>query len=165
MTRLRKILRLLALAAGAACLGFGFAATGQVVFVVTAAIVFAGSVLDLKWPTGWLPPAALAVSIVLAAIGVFTGAMTALMVSAATLALAAWDLALLDHVLAENPPRQPTARLERRHYQNLAIVVGTGLLAALASQGIQFQIPFVVMVALAALALYFLLRLVRMLSE
>ncbi len=165
MYRLRKIFRLLALAAGAACLGLGFAGTGQAAFVAAAALVFTGSVLDLRWPTGWLPPSALAASILLAAIGVFTGASTALMVSAATLALAAWDLALLDHALAENPPRQPTARLERRHYQNLALVLGAGLLAALASQGIQFQIPFVLMVALAALVLYFLLRLVRMLSD
>ncbi len=165
MNRLRRILRLSTLVGSAACLGLGFAAAGLWGFVAAAGIVFAGSILDLIWPADWLPAAGLAASNGLAATGVFTGAMTAIMVLAATLALAAWDLSLLDHALANNPPRQPTLRLERRHYQSLAVVVGTGVLAALASQGIQFQIPFVVMVALAALVLYFLLRLVRLLSE
>ncbi len=165
MTRLRKILRLTSLVAAAACLGFGFAAAGQWAFVAAALVLLAGGILDLRWPSGWLAPVALAASTGLAAIGVFTGTATALMLLGATLSLAAWDLAQLDHALASNPPHEPTGRLERRHYQNLAIVVAAGLLAALASQGIQFQIPFVVMVALVALVLYFLLRMVRMLSE
>ncbi len=165
MSRPRRNLRLLSPVAGAACLGLGFAAAGQWGFVAAAVVVFTGSIIDLKWPSGWLPPVALAVSIGLAATGIFTGAAAAWMLLAATLALANWDLALLDHALADNPPRQLTLRLERRHYQDLAIVVATGLLAALASQGVQFQIPFVVMVAMVALVLYFLLRLVRMLSD
>ncbi len=165
MNRLRRLLRLSTPAVGAACLGIGFAVVGQWVFAAAALVVFTGWILDVKWPSGWLPPLALAVTVGLAGIGIFTGAMTALMVLSVVLALAAWDLALLDHALANNPPRQLTARLERRHYQSLAVVVGTGLLASLASQGFQFQIPFVVMVALAALVLYFLLRLVRMLSD
>ncbi len=165
MKRLRKILRISSQAACAACLGIGFATAGQWAFVAAALVILAGGMLDLRWPSGWLPPVALAASIGLAGIGVFTGAATALMLLAATLALAAWDLALLDHALASNPPDEPTGQLERRHYRNLAIVAGIGLLAALASQGIQFQIPFVVMLALVALVLYFLFRLVRLLSR
>ncbi len=165
MSSLGRNLRLLSSLAGAACLGLGFAAAGQWGFVAAAVVVFTGSILDLKWPSGWLPPVALAVSIGLAATGIFTGAAAAWMLLAATLALATWDLALLDNALANNPPGQLTLRLERRHYQNLAIVMGTGLLAALASQGVQFQIPFVLMVAMVVLVLYLLLRLVRTLSE
>jgi hypothetical protein len=163
--QVRKILRISCQVAGTACLGLGFALTGQWAFVAAALVVFTSGMLDLRWPSGWLPPVALAVGIGLAATGVFTGAATALMLLAAILAMFSWDLILLDHTLASNPPNEPTTRLERRHYQNLASVAGIGLLAVLASQGVQVQIPFVVMVALVGLVLYFLLRLVRMLSE
>ncbi len=165
MNRLRKILRLSSQAAGAVCLGLGFAFAGQWVFVAPALVIFVGGILDLKWPSSWLPPLALATSTGLAVIGVFTGATVSLMLLAATLALTTWDLALLDHALARNPADGSTNRLEKRHYQSLAVVLGVGLLALLANQVIIFQIPFVVMLALVAVVLYLLMRLWRMLND
>ncbi len=165
MSRQRKILRLSSLVAGAACLGIGFAAAGQWALVGAAVVIFSGGLADLKWPYNWLPPLALATAAGLAVIGVFTGATVSLMLMGATLALVAWDLALLDHALASNPPDGSTMRLEKRHYQSLALVLGVGLLALLANQVIQFQIPFVVMMALVAVVLYLLMRLWRMLNN
>ena len=160
-----KILRVTSHTACAACLVVGFSATGQWGFTAAALLLFLGCLSDLKWPSGWLPPMALVAAVCLSAAGTFTGASALLMLMAATFALAGWDLALLDHALASNPSRATASGIARRRYQNLAVVVGVGLLVTITGQGIRFQIPFAGMVVLVVLVLYSLMRLWRMLND
>ncbi len=165
MNRQRTILRLLSCTASAACLVIGFVIGGQWGFAAAAVLLFLGCLADFKWPASWLPPAALVAAVGLSAAGVFSHAPAALMLVAAAFALAGWDLAVLDHALASNPPSAATGSLVRRRYQNLALVVGVGLLVTITGQVIRFQIPFAGMVVLVILVLYSLVRLWRTFSE
>ncbi len=165
MRKLRKALRIASSIAGTACLVSGFVSARQWELMAGALVIFMGCIFDLKWPSGWISPVALVVSVGISAAGLFTNAPAWLMLLASTFALATWDLALLDHALADNLPTATTVLLEKRHYQNLAIITGSGVLVMLAGQVIQLPIPFVIMMALVIVLLYSLLRLWSTFSE
>lgn len=165
MNRQRTILRFLSCTASTACLASGFIITGQWGFAAAAFLLFLGWLSDFKRPSDWLPPTALVAAVGLSVAGVVSLAPAALMLMAATFALAAWDLAIMDHALASNPPSASIGGLVRRRYQNLALVVGVGLLVTITGQVIRFQIPFAGMVVLVISVLYSLVRLWRSFSE
>jgi hypothetical protein len=153
----RKLLRLLCPTAGAICLAAGYTLAGQGIVVVLVALVWAAWVFAAGWPAGVL----LAASVGLVVGGVWVGAAPALMLSAATLALASWDLRRWDSFVAGATPAVE-ARLARGHYACLALALGPAWLVALVGHLIQVQIPFAALVAVALLALVALDRVWRL---
>ena len=152
---IHRLLRFLCPAAFAVCLAAGYALAGQ-----WAGLALAGLML-LAWlfAAAWPPALLLAASVAASAGGVWVGASPFLMIPAATLALAAWDLVRWDGFLAGDVPAEVRARLERRHYACLALAIGPALLAAMAGSGLRFELPFGALVAVVLLALLGLDRL------
>jgi len=162
---LRKILGFLCLILAALCMAIGYAIIGHGIAIATALVILPAWLAAYKWPSTWLPATALVVSVSLAAIGLCAGASPLLMLLGATLALANWDLAFLDHVQVGSSSTQAVTLLEKKHYQSLVLALGLALLAIITGRIIRFQIPFGGMILLVALAFLGLVRVWRMLSN
>jgi hypothetical protein len=130
----------------------------------------AGGLAALAWAAAfwrralWSANLGLAVATATAAFGVTAGASLGWMLPSTALALAGWDLLLLDARLANNPPGAATDRLEKAHYSSLGLALGVGLLVAVLGQGVRFQIPFIFMLLLVVLVYVSLERLLRSLA-
>lgn len=153
MTPQRR-LKLACSTACALCLAAGFALAGKWVGAGLAGLVWLGWLFAAGWP----PSILLTASVALAAGGVWAGAPPLLMLPAATLALAGWDVARWEAFLDGASPAV-AARSSRRHYACLALALGPALLVAWAGGLVHFQLPFAVLVFLVALALLGLNRL------
>jgi hypothetical protein len=133
-----------------ACLAGGFVAAGQWAGLAAAAAAALAWWLAWQAPGGGLPVAALVVSTGAAAAGLLYGAAPLPLLLAAVLALAGWDLVLLEDTLAGSAGA--TAPFERRHYAGLALALGLGLLLAAGGRAVRIEIPLIVMAVLAVAA-------------
>jgi hypothetical protein len=157
----RKILSLACPVSCMTCLVVAYVLVGQ--WMALLGVLFA----SLAWlcacqrPSSFLPQGALAVSVGLAVAGLLAGAPPWLMLLSATLALASWDVILLDHALADNPPATTATLFESRHYQSLVVALGLGLLAAIVGRDFRFPLPLGGVIFLVILALFSLERIWR----
>ncbi len=178
---LRKILILICSATVAVSLALGYVSVGWWQALGAALVTSLAWLLAYRRTPLCPPSAALAASIGCAALGVvgatnvalgrtegspvglLTGATPFLMLLSATFALASWDLVLLDQALAgsSGSSAQAVTLLEKRHYSNLALALGLGLVITVAGRMIHLQIPFVGMIVLMILALLGLDRVLR----
>ena len=163
---LRRILSLVCSMICAACLAAGYAANGGWIAVAASASTGLMWLLAYKRPASLPPSAALVVSVTWGAVGLLANATPILMILSTTLALAGWNLMLLDHTLTgcTNASAETISLFENRHYQSLALALGPGLLIVIAGRMIQFEIPFGGLIILAILALFSLDRIWRTLS-
>ncbi len=159
----RKISSFVGLIAYIVCLAVGYVAVGQWPTLAVVSIAFLTWLPARKWPSTWLPSVALVVSVSLAVAGLFAGVSPTLMILSTILALASWDLVLLDHSLMGASFTGTVALLEKRHYQSLALALGLGLLLSVTGRLLRFQIPFCGMILLVTLVLFSLERFLRML--
>jgi hypothetical protein len=164
---LRKILSLVGPMAWAACLAMGYAMVEQWIALVVIELVLPAWLLARIRPATMSPSIPLVVSVGIAAAGLFAGAAPVLMIFGATLALASWDLVLLDHSLAgcSNSSAATLSLFEHRHLQSLTLALGLGLLVAVIGRTLHLQIPFGGMICLALLALFSLDRILRALID
>jgi hypothetical protein len=160
----RKILRLVFPLACIACLAAGYAAAGQWMVLWGVPVALSVWLIAVKWRSSFLSLAALILSIGLAAAGVFLSAPFLLMITAATFALAGWDIVIFTNALTPDPSAGSFRRLEERHYWSLISALGFGLLAAAAGPAIRIRIPFGWMILMAILALLSLEGIWRRLS-
>jgi hypothetical protein len=109
----------------------------------------------------WLPYVGLFGSVGLAAAGVTGGASPWLMIGAACGALATWDLLLWEHARQGSAPGEETGGYEQKHLQALALALGSGLGVALLGSLLHLQIPFAVVVVVAAMVMVGLERVWR----
>ncbi len=154
MTR-RKLITSLCPTAWAICLAAGFGGVGQWVALVPVALVW----LAWVFVATSLPATLLVISVLLAGGGLGLGASPFLMLPAAALALASWDVMRWEGFLGDDLPAEARARLERRHYALLLLAVGPALLAGLAGRLVRLPIGFGVVVVLVLVALVALDRL------
>jgi hypothetical protein len=161
----RKILALLSVILSTACLVLGFISVGQWEALAVALMTLSVWLPACKWPSNWLPSFALIISISLAAMGLYAGSQPFWTMLAATLALSSWDLVLFDHSLTNSLFEAPLALLEMKHYQNLGLALGLGLLGIAAIRMLHVQIPFGGLVLLVILAFFSLERIRRTLHE
>ncbi len=162
---LRKILSLACLILMLLCMAIGYITVGGWIALATALITLLVWLPIYKWPSSWLPAIALVISAGLAAIGLCVGATPALMLPAATLALALWDLANLNQARAGGPSDRGVSLLEKKNFQSLALALGLALLAIIAGRLVGFQIPFGGMILLVLLAFFGFGRFWRLLSR
>jgi hypothetical protein len=144
---MRRLLKQICPTASAACLVAGYALTGTWVALVPVGLVW----LAWLFAASWLASFMLAASVALAAGGLWLGASPFLMIPAAALGLASWDLVGWDDFLPSGLSGAVEARLERKHYTCLALALGPSLLVALVGHLLQFPIPFGGLLALALL--------------
>jgi hypothetical protein len=158
-----KTLGLLFPIAYAAFLAVAYAQIGQWIMLAIVLLNFLAWLLAYKWPFIELSTTALVISVGSAAAGLLAGTVPFLMMLGVTFALAGWDLAFWDHTRKGilNSSAKTVALFENKHYQNLALALGLGLLAAVTGPLIHFQVPLGVMIILVILALFNLDRVLR----
>jgi hypothetical protein len=167
MMPLRRILSFVCPVTCVACLAVGYASNRQGIALVIALLILPVWLLARKRPSSMPPSVALVISVSIATVGLFAGVSSFLMILSATLALASWDLVLLDQTLTGSSVSSAKAitLFENRRYQSLALALGPGLLIAVTGQMIHLQIPFIGLVLLVILALFSLDRVWRALRD
>jgi hypothetical protein len=151
---LRKLCFAVCLAASALCLAAGYAIAGQWIGMIMALMTGPAWLLARKYAASWLPYICLLVSVGLAVVGRLTGAPPVLAICGAGIALAVWDLLLLDAALGSAPLGEQTRRYEASHVRSLALALGGGLAGAVLGRWLQLQIPFFITAVLIALAVF-----------
>ena len=164
---LRRTLILICATAGAACLVLGYVSAGRGMLALVALVTLPAWWLTYKRPGAFPPVAALVISVGLAAGGLLAGATPWLMLVSATLALAGWDLVLLEHSLpgSSSAATSTLTQFMSLHYTSLALPLGLGLLIAVVVRMIPVQVPFWGMVLLAIFALWSFDRAWRMVGR
>jgi hypothetical protein len=157
----RKILKLVFPIASLACLNAGFAGAGQWIALLGVLMALLAWLAAYKWGSGFFPTTALVLSIGLGVAGLMMSAPPVWMLLGSTFACAGWDILLFQNILSDDLPAQGVDPFEKRHYRNLTMALGLGLLFAVAGSMVRIQIPFGWMIVLAAVALFGLERLWR----
>lgn len=155
---LRKIFFGVSLTTSVFCLVAGYGLAGQWVGAAIAFVTGLAWLLARKYLTTRLPLFCLLVSVGLAAAGQITGVSPWLMIGGSTLALAVYDLSLLDTALGNSSSGEQTRRYETQHLQALALAVGAGLLIVFLGRWLSFEVSFFVLVAFVVAAVFGLAR-------
>jgi len=151
---LRKILFITSLVLSTLCLAVGYGIAGRGSGAVIAIITGLAWLLSLKYPGSLLPHICLFVSVGLAVAGRLIGSPALWMICGSTVALAAWDLLLLDDAVKGDSPGGQTGRYENRHFQSLALALGCGLVGVFVGRLLNFQIPFAILMLFVILAVF-----------
>ncbi len=151
---LRRICFAVCLVVSTLCLAAGYAVAGQWIGTALALVTGPAWLLARKYPALWLPIICLLASVGLAVVGRLAGAPPVLMIGGAAIALAVWDLLLLDVALGGASLGEQTRAYEASHLRSLALALGGGLLGVFLGRWLQLQIPFFITAALVALAVF-----------
>lgn len=154
----RKNLRLVCPLIAATCLGIGYSATVRWIAVVVGILQLLAWLFAIKWSFGILTSSVLVLSVCLAAVGVLIGAMPLWMILSAAFTLAGWDVILWNRTLPIHSLSTSLSLIERKHYQNLGMALGFGLLVVVPGQLLRLHIPFGWMVVLVIITLISLER-------
>ncbi len=155
---LRKTLFVICLLTAVLCLATGYWIAGQWIGAILAILIGPAWWLAQKYPHSQLPLFCLVGSVGLAVAGRLIGSPPFLMIFASALALAGWDLVVLDSALGNHASGEQTRHYENRHLQSLMLALASGLLAALLGRFLTIQIPFLVWMLFIALILFALDR-------
>lgn len=151
---LRKTFFAVCLVVSVLCLATGYGIAGQWIGAVMAIITGSAWLLARKYPASWLPHICLLASVCMAVVGRLTGSSPLLMICSSGIALAVWDLLLLDTALGSNSSGEQTRQCEDKHLQSLVLVLGFGLFVVFLGRLLTLQIPFVLLVLFVALAVF-----------
>ena len=150
---LRKTFFAVCLVVSVLCLAAGYGIAGQWIGAVMAIIAGLAWLLARKYPN-WLPHICLLASVCMAVVGRLTGSPPLLMICGSGIALAVWDLLLLDAALGRNSSGEQTRQYENKHLQSLVLVLGSGLCAVFLGRSLTLRTPFVLLVLFVALAVF-----------
>ena len=155
---LRKTFFVIWLIISVLCLVAGYGIAGQWIGAMLAILIGPAWWLARKYPHSPLPLVCLLVSVGFAVAGRLVGSPPFLMIFASAVALAVWDLLLLDSALGNNSSVEQTRHYENKHLQSLTLALGSGLLATLLGRFLIIQIPFIVLMLLITFILFALDR-------
>jgi hypothetical protein len=151
---LRKVFFAACLVLSLLCLAAGYGVAGQWPGVGMAIITGLAWLLARKYSDSGLPLICLLASVGMAVVGRLTGVPPLLMICGSGMALAVWDLVLLDAALESNSSGEQTRQYEKRHLQSLLLAVGFGLCAAFLGRLLTLQVPFVLLVLFVVLTVF-----------
>ena len=117
---LRKAFFVICLIISALCLAAGYWIPGQWLGGMSVILIGPAWLLARKFPDSALPLVCLLGSIGFAVAGRLIGSPPLLMMFAAAMALAAWDLLYLDSALGNHSSAEQTRHYENKHLQSLA---------------------------------------------
>ena len=155
---LRKTFFIICLILSVLCLAAGYGIAGQWLGAMLAVLIGPAWWLARNYPGSHLPLVCLLGSVGLAVAGTLIGSPPFLMVIASALALAVWDLLVLDSALGNTSSVEQTRRYENKHLQSLTLALGSGLLAALLGRFLNIQMPFILLMLLITFILFALDR-------
>jgi hypothetical protein len=150
----RKTFFAVCLVVSVLCLASGYGIAGKWIGVAMVIITGLAWLLAQKYLDSWLPHVCLLASVCLAVVGRLTGSPPLLMICGSGVALAVWDLLLLDAALGSNSSGEQTRQYENKHLQSLVLVQGSGLGVVFLGRLLTLQIPFVLLVLFVAVAVF-----------
>jgi hypothetical protein len=162
---LRQIFFFACLAFSTFCLAAGYLIAGQWAGAALTLITGLAWLYARKDPALWLPQICLVAAVCLAVAGLLAGASPVLMLLGSGVALAVWDLILLEAALKGDTLNKQTRRYESRHLQSLALALGFGLLVTFLGRWLHFQLPFVILLLFVALVIFGLDRIWRYIKQ
>lgn len=154
----RKTIFVICLMISVVCLATGYWIAGQWIGAMLAMLMGPAWLLARKYPLSQLPLVCLLASVTFSVAGILIGSPRLLMIFGSAVALAVWDLLLLDSALGNNSSVEQTRHYENKHLQSLALALGSGLLAVLLGSLVKIQIPFVVLILFIIFVLFALDR-------
>jgi hypothetical protein len=155
---LRRSLFVICLIGSVLCLAAGYGVAGQWLGVTLAALTGPGWWLARKYPASGLPLVCLLASVGLAIAGRLSGSPAGWMILGSALALATWDLLLLDAALGNPSSMEQTCPYETGHIRSLVLAVGGGLVVTLLGRLLNVQVPFLVLILFIIFILFALDR-------
>jgi hypothetical protein len=155
---LRKTLFVVCLILVVLCLAAGYGIAGHWLGAMLAILTGPAWLLARKYPRPQLPLVCLLVTVGFAVVGRLVGSPPFLMIFGSAVALAVWDLLVLDSALGNTSSGEQTRHYETRHLQSLTLALGSGLLATLLGSFLKIQMPFVVLMLFVAFILFALDR-------
>ena len=155
---LRKTFFIICLIISVLCLAAGYWIPGHWLGAMIAILIGPAWLLARKYPDSPLPLVCLLGSVGFAVVGRLIGAPPLLMIFGSAVALAVWDLLLLDSALGNNSSAEQTCHYENKHLQSLTLALGSGLLATLLGSFLKIQIPFIVLMLFITFILFALDR-------
>ena len=155
---LRKTFFVICLISSVLCLAAGYGIAGRWTGAMLAILMGPAWLLARNYPDSHLPLICLSGSVALAAAGTLIGSPPLLMIFGSALALAAWDLLLLDSALGDRSSAEPTRRYENKHLQSLALALGSGLLGILLGSFLNTRMPFILWMLFITIMLFALDR-------
>ncbi len=150
----RNIFLFASLVVSTLCLVAGYATTGQWIGIAMTLITGLTWLYARKNSALWLSHLCLLASVCLATAGILAGASPMLMLLGSGVALAVWDLVLLNDALRSSIFGGQTRRYENKHLQSLALAIGSGLLVALPGRWLHLEVPFVMLMLFVALVIF-----------
>ena len=151
---LRKIFFAACLVLSVLCLAAGYGIAGQWIGVVMAIMTGLAWLLARKYSASGLPLICLLASVGMAVVGRLTGAPPLLMICGSGIALAVWDLLLLNVALESDSSGEQTRQYENKHLQSLVLALSSGLCAAFLGRLLTLQVPFVLLVLFVILTVF-----------
>jgi hypothetical protein len=151
---LRKIFFAACLVLSVLCLAAGYGIAGQWIGVVMAIVIGLAWLLARKYSASGLPLICLLASVGMAVVGGLTGVSPLLMICGSGIALAVWDLLLLDVTLESNSSGEQTLQYENKHLQSLVLALSSGLCAAFLGRLLTLQTPFVLLALFVILTVF-----------
>ena len=155
---LRKTFFVICLIILTLCLVAGYWISGQWIGAISAILMAPAWLLARKYPGSGLLLVCLMGSVGFAVAGRMLGAPPLLMIFAAAMALAAWDLLYLDSAMGNHSSTEGVRHYENKHLQSLALALGLGLLGTLFGGFLKIQIPFIVLIVFITFLLFALDR-------
>jgi hypothetical protein len=155
---LRKTFLIICLITSVLCLAAGYGIAGRWIGAILAILMGPAWLLARHYPDSHLPLVCLLGSVALAVAGTLIGSPPLWMIFGSALALAGWDLLLLDSAAGNTSSAEQTRLYENKHLQSLTLALGSGLLAALLGRFLEFQIPFLLLMLLITFILFALDR-------
>ena len=126
------------------CLAAGYGIAGHWIGAIIAILTGPAWLLARKYPETQLPLLCLLGSVGFAVVGILIGSPPFLMIFASAIALAVWDLLILDAALGNHSSAEQTRHYEKEHLQSLTLALGSGLSGTLLGSFLKVQIPFIV---------------------
>lgn len=154
MMTLRNIFLFASLTFSTFCLAAGYILARQWIGIVMTLLTGLTWMYARKNPALWLSHLCLLASVCLAMAGILAGALPMFMFLGSGVALAVWDLVLLNDALKSSIFGVQTRRYENKHLQSLALAIGSGLLVAWLGRWLHFEVPFAVLMLFVALVIF-----------
>jgi hypothetical protein len=141
-----------------ACLAAGYWIAAQRVGAVMAILLGPSWLLARKYPSPWLTLVCLVASVGLSVVGILMEVPPLLMVFGSAMALAVWDLLLLDTAVGTTSVSEQTRQYEKKHLYSLMLALGLGLSVTILGRSFSIQMPFIVLLLFVAFVLFALDR-------
>jgi hypothetical protein len=155
---LRKTFFVICLIVSVLCLSAGYGIAGHWIGAIIAILLGPAWLLARKYSDSQLPLLCLLGSVGFAVVGRLIGAPSLWMIFGSAVALAVWDLLLLDSALGNDSSLEQTRHYENKHLQSLALALGSGLFATLLGSFLKIQMPFIVLMLFVIFILFSLDR-------